>query len=362
MGSVLNLAVERLNGGQPILGPTDNAWENWTVCNASAIHLPANEANRTLITGLIPGCDAGSPALRDGIIVVHYRACPKQWTDFPPSHIGLAVFTPRLELLYRHPEPVLRSGLDPRGLDFTSVEDPRVTRVGDTFYMLYCGYTVFQDGTGRMSPCRARSTDLIHWEKLGAFDGEVREPNKDHVLFSEPIDGYHFMLHRPCLLKQSDFAIQLAMSDHPDGWWKNLGVLFAADPMDGYEDCWNGAGTVPIHLGGQRYLHIYHTGRRTPAQDRVYTIDACLLDFTRFDPRHPERIVTARLEHVLEPETEFETNSPADAAHRLDCLFPCGSYTHGEDLVIIYGGADAYVLACRVNLSDLLQALESRTK
>jgi predicted GH43/DUF377 family glycosyl hydrolase len=99
---------------------------------------------------------------------------------------------------------------------------------------------------------------------------------------------------------------------------------------------------------------------RFPNQDRVYAIDACIFDFNQFDPRNPASVVTQRLEHLLLPETAYETNAPDDTEHKLDCLFPCGSYVFGDDLTIVYGGANAYVLGCRVNLSELLQELEQR--
>jgi predicted GH43/DUF377 family glycosyl hydrolase len=39
-------------------------------------------------------------------------------------------------------------------------------------------------------------------------------------------------------------------------------------------------------------------------------------------------------------------------------LFACGSYEHGDDIVIVYGGADTYTLAARVDKATLFAALE----
>jgi predicted GH43/DUF377 family glycosyl hydrolase len=248
---------------------------------------------------------------------------------------------------------------EPDGLDYTSAEDPRISRIGDTFYMLYCGYTIFPDGRGIMSPCYATSKDLIHWEKKGAFKGEVTEPNKDHLLFDEKIDGYYFMLHRPCAGQQSDFKMQLAMAKEIDSEWKNLGVLFGAPQKEGLRAAWNGGSTVPIALGDKRYLVIYHTGEWYANGDRTYFIDAAIFNFNQFDPAHPEKIVEHRLEHVLAPEGPYESHAPDDPDHNLACLFPCGSYLYQDKVYIVYGGANHYCLVAKVNLNELVSAIEA---
>src|SRR5450432_3671558 len=50
------------------------------------------------------------------------------------------------------------------------VEDPRLVKVGDTFYLTYTGYNNV-DGAGADKKdaqlCLATSTDLIHWSRKG---------------------------------------------------------------------------------------------------------------------------------------------------------------------------------------------------
>ena len=48
-----------------------------------------------------------------------------------PAGIGLALFTPRLELLYRYPEPVVSPDESKDSPDYLGVEDPRQVHLAD---------------------------------------------------------------------------------------------------------------------------------------------------------------------------------------------------------------------------------------
>ncbi len=119
-----------------------------------------------------------------------------------------------------------------------------------------------------------------------------------------------------------------------------------------------GAGPVPIPLGNERFLVIYHTGSYLKAGGREYTLDAALFNFRRFDPAYPEAIVERTLQRVMVPETPFE-RAPEDGRDPLHCVFPCGNYEHGEHVHLVYGGRDSYVLAARVKKDALLERLAS---
>jgi len=60
--------------------------------------------------------------------------------DYRKSSLGVAVFSPTLELLYRFPKPVL---LPDTTYDILGVEDARISQFGDTSYLLY---TAFEPG------------------------------------------------------------------------------------------------------------------------------------------------------------------------------------------------------------------------
>jgi predicted GH43/DUF377 family glycosyl hydrolase len=210
----------------------------------------------------------------------------------------------------------------------------------------------------KASLCLARSRDLRQWEKLGAAKGTLNdENNKDGVLFPETIDGRYLLLHRPMRGPIGTWAMSLAMSDTVEGVWLDCGTLLRASTHPHARDSWVGAGSVPIPLGDQRYLVIFHTGHFLRDGRREYDIDAAIFNFTDFDPSHPERIVEARIDRLMVPETDCEVNGPfPDSVANV--LFICGSYVYRGDLYILYGGGDTFVMSARVNFASLLEALE----
>jgi predicted GH43/DUF377 family glycosyl hydrolase len=357
------IPVERLNGGDPIISPTANWWETGVTFNAAAVYLPRSPETDAIIRALLPMRTLDDPQLVEGVVAIHYRARPEidPGSAFVRSFIGLALFTPALEPLYRYQEPVIYPDPDPDGFDRLGVEDPRITRLGDTFWMVYCGVRADPTRTYRARLCLARSTDLLHWEKLGPVDGDINEAlNKDGVPFPEPVDGRYYMLHRPYYegLLLDDFDIHLAVAPAMTGPWRDLGPILHSFPNPLCPHSWVGGGSVPIAMGGGRFAEIYHTGNYLNDVDREYDLDIALLDFSRFDPAHPETLVTARIEHLMTPETEAELRSRS-ALMVGNVLFACGSYEYGGDIVIVYGGADTYTLAARVNKATLFAALEN---
>ena len=356
------MKVERCNRGMPIISPTDRWWENGVTFNAAALYLERSGVNDPIIRTLLPGRRLDDPLLVNGVVVIHYRARPE--TDptvpFVRSYVGLAVFTPDFDLLVRLPDPVVVPEASPEGFDYLGVEDPRVTRIGDTFYMVYCGLKADPRTIYHAQLCIARSRDLLHWEKLGPVRGDINSwYNKDGVLFPEPVDGMHFFLHRPWWngLQHSDYAMRIARSAAPDGEWEDLGEMLHSFRNPEFTDSWVGAGSVPIHVGGQRYVMIYHTGNSRADGLLEYDLDVALVDLGRI-AKGPGAIVVSRIEHFMVPEVPAELASQSSLQVQ-NVLFACGSYVYNGFVYIVYGGADTYTLAARVRLSEVLAALES---
>jgi predicted GH43/DUF377 family glycosyl hydrolase len=206
----------------------------------------------------------------------------------------------------------------------------------------------------------AKSKDLMNWEKMGPVKGEINvAANKDGVLFPEKINGQYFMLHRPMVGSMSDYSMELAACGTLDGEWKNHGKIMQAIPDGNAESSWIGAGTVPIKLEKNRWLIIYHIAKRYTNQDRDYFIAAAILNFDHLNSLDCSLVIEKRLEHIMVPVTQYEKNAPDDKDHNLHVLFPCGSFELGEDIHIIYGGANTYVLAGKINKNKLVECIEN---
>lgn len=352
--------VRRLNQGHPILSPTTNWWENGVTFNAAAVFVSPDE--RAAIRALLPMVAPDDPRLAGGVVAVHYRARPEidPGSAFTRSFIGLAVFTPDLRLLYRYAEPVLRPSPDPSDFDALGVEDPRITRLDGRYYMLYCGVRVHPEKDYAAGLCLAVSDDLFHWEKLGPLAGDLNDSNnKDGVLFPRKIGDRYYLLHRPYWegVPVGEYAIRLAESETISGPWRDRGELLRAFENPAMRSSWVGAGSVPHEVSPGCFIEIYHTGNWVDSERREYDLDAALLDFNGWDGKAPRDLVKARLEHLMVPETEAELRSHS-RLQVANVLFACGSYLHGEDIIIVYGGADTYTLAAAVNQNALLSGLQ----
>ena len=129
--------IERLNKGKPIIAPKDNWWENGAASNAAAFYLERSATNDSIIKKLISQeLTLDDPKLENGVVAVHYRSIPKKvpGEQRSLSYVGLALFTPEVELLKRYAEPVILPSENPQGYDYLGVEDVRITRIGDNFY------------------------------------------------------------------------------------------------------------------------------------------------------------------------------------------------------------------------------------
>jgi beta-1,2-mannobiose phosphorylase / 1,2-beta-oligomannan phosphorylase len=361
------IRVERLNQSEPIIEPTQNWWETGVTFNAACAYLPRSLANDSVIRAVLARDDLSGAELREGVVAILYRARPEEDEyQLTRSYMGLAVFTPGLELLRRPEKPILYPGENPGDVDYYGIEDPRVTWIEDWFYAAYCGPRNLPAGGLKPDVCLARSRDLVNWEKLGlAFPASRanEESNKDAVLFPGRINGQHFMLHRPVLMREDGACtkdMHLAVAAAPRGPWKDCGMVMRALPNPAVASSHMGAGSVPIPLGRERYLIIYHVGemlRPGGKYEKEYTLGAAILDFSRFDPECPEKVVTRRLERMMVPETPSELIGPSQETVA-NVVFTCGTYEYRGFIYLVYGGADTYTLAARVNAAELVEALE----
>jgi predicted GH43/DUF377 family glycosyl hydrolase len=366
------IEVTRLNNGKPIISPTSNWWEDGVTFNPATLFLERSPQNDAIIKKLLDTNSLDDPRIKDGVVIVHYRARPSKERDtkrpFNRSFSGLAICTPELELIHRYSNPVILPEDDEHHYDYAGVEDGRLHCFGDTYYYLYCGVGLSPnprpDCPVKAQICLAKSKDLLKWEKLGPVPGNLNtKENKDGVFFPDKINGYYFMLHRPCFdTNYSKHAIALATSSSIEGPWDDLGIIkYASQNPKIAKHIWVGAGAVPVALGNKRYLVIYHRGHVLNSGEKWYDLHAAIFNFNKFDPSRPDRIIEKRLEHLLVPETLHEKHA-ASKDGVTNVVFTCGCHEYNGYIYILYGGADCCTLAARVRKDSLLDAIENPEK
>ena len=258
-----------------------------------------------------------------------------------------------------------------RGADHGGVEDPRVTFVASLGVHLMT-YTAF----GPLGPriALAVSRDLDTWERLGpvlfayqpGLDVDLNlYPNKDAVIFPEPIPGpggapSYAMLHRPMWdqtmsgLAPAATRLPAGLADDRPGIWISYvpaeqveadirAVTLVRDhrcvalPEHSYESAKIGAGPPPMRVP-EGWLLIHHgvEGEVVPGFDPsqqgalVYGAGAMVLD-----PDDPSRVIARTPQPLLEPETVDERVGTVP-----NVVFPTAVATiDGRDFVF-YGMAD----------------------
>lgn len=220
------------------------------------------------------------------------------------------------------------------------VEDARISRIGDIWYMTTCSVSAQRHCTTLHT-----SRDGLHYELLGIV---LDHQNKDMILFEGKVDGRFMALTRPlgevyfAYPEDSPFvggpSINLAQS--PDALhWKPLDAPGIRARKGSTSAMKVGGGTQPI-LTDQGWMLIYH-GVETRETVGIYRSFWALLD--RDDP---SRIL--RLEDRA-PLLEADPMLTLPIAHQIylptPVVFTTGIAEAGDHYIVASGEAD---LACRM--------------
>ncbi|GAB4024125.1 glycoside hydrolase family 130 protein [Spirosoma koreense] len=219
------------------------------------------------------------------------------------------------------------------------VEDARITKIEDTYYMTTCSVS-----SERHSTTLYTSTDGLNYTLQGII---LDHQNKDMVFFEGKIDGKFFALTRP--LGDLYFAsrpgspyyggpaINLAQS--PDGLhWKPHDEPFIRARKGSPSTMKLGGGTQPI-LTDDGWLMLYH-GVELQGIVGIYRTFWALLD-----AHDPSRILHLEDTHpVLEAATAL-TEPIKDQLYVSDVVFTTGLVDAGDRYIVASGESD---LACRI--------------
>jgi predicted GH43/DUF377 family glycosyl hydrolase len=279
----------------PILSPRGSSWESAGTLNPAVVSY-------------------------GGKFVMLYRAQDAAGT----SRLGYAESSDGIHF-NRRAEPVLspQAEYEKDG----GVEDPRLQKFGDTYYLTYTGYNK-KDA----QLCLATSRDLIHWERKGvilpAHKGNWNKGwTKSGAIVPEKIDGKYWMYW---LGTSADKTDQMGLSYSSDllHWTeateapvlpRRAGKFDSRVVEPGPPPILTDRGIVLIYNGADDQL-IYRTG---------------IAVFDRADPR---KLLSRSAEPVFGPEKEWEKIGQVP-----NVVFVEGMVRAGNRWLFYYGGADKYV-------------------
>jgi predicted GH43/DUF377 family glycosyl hydrolase len=279
--------------GNPILAPIpEHDWEARTVFNCGVAHL-------------------------DGAVALLYRA---QGTANDVSRLGFAVSSDGFSFA-RLDRPVFVPAAE---TETWGVEDPRLTRIGDEWQMLYTAWSPLG-----IQVALATSRNLFAWRRRGVV---IPGPdNKDAALFPERINGRYLMFHR------IPPDIWLASSDDLLHWGDYRKIMEPrAGTWDGFKI---GAGGPPLKTD-RGWLCIYHG----VSEDRVYRLGVALLDL-----EDPGTVIGRPAGFILEPQEPWEVDGDVP-----NVVFTCGTAEIGDQLHVYYGGADTVIGVATADRQALL--------
>jgi predicted GH43/DUF377 family glycosyl hydrolase len=282
-------------GNGPVLGPQGDGWESAGTFNPSVVN-------------------------HNGTIVMLYRAQDRSGV----SRLGYATSSDGVRFT-RRPTPVLSPEAEYERDG--GVEDPRLVKIGDTYFLTYTAYNK-KDAQLAL----ATSTDLVHWDRKGvilpAYKGTWNVGwTKAGAILPEKIDGKYWMYYLGTAADKTD-QMGLASSVDLIHWTDVLDAPVLPRRPGRFDSRVVEPGPAPI-LTPDGIVLIYNG-----ADDKlVYRTG-----IARFDRKDPRRVLSRTDTPIFAPETQWEKIGQVP-----NVVFVEGMVSQGDRWLLYYGGADKYV-------------------
>lgn len=285
--------------------------------------------------------------------------------------MGLATSDDGVHFVRECAEPVFRP--NQYEADGGCVEDPRIVKIGDAYFMTYAARTYapgqYWLDLDNLRPCYQDETDVCadelpffaksnitvsylaltkdfkRYKRLGRIT-EATVDDRDVFLFPEKIGDKYVLISRP---KFKDAGVKM-----PSVW-----ISFGDDLIEygkpellmtgreWWETARIGAGAPPIKTD-KGWFMLYHG-----VDDKgIYRVGAVLMDLD--DPR---KIIARTKNYIMEPEEAYETEGLYNG-----CVFPTGNVVRDGILYVYYGCADKYVSLATADFRELVDYLYNECK
>lgn len=290
------------------------------------------------------------------------------------SSIGYAKLQGPLKVIERLKRPFMDREYE---YEKKGIEDPRVVKLGKTFYMTY----VAHDGKNAIT-AYATSKNFKDFKKHGVISPKIsyhtaeklfRQSRlkdayyffssyyqdqagkdvllweKDIFLFPKKIDGKFALVHR--ILPDIQIVFFRSFKELNTGFWKkeirHLSKDVLLEGSHWYETRNIGGGCPPIETK-YGWVFIFHTVEEIN-QGRVYHASAALLD-----KKDPRKVIARLHEPLFSPTEKWEKQGFIS-----NVVFPTGTALFGRTLYIYYGAADKYIAVASVDIDDLTHTMKT---
>ena len=266
-------------------------------------------------------------------------------------------------------QPALGPSIE--GFDGATIQDPRIIKMGDWFYVTYaCRHYPFGQfwkpevrrkylksecpaefprylRTNATLTGLAMTKDFKTWIRAGWLTDPLLD-DRDVILFPEKVGGKFVMLHRPL-----EWVVPAYGTEHACAWIKFADDLlgFPAEPSklliknrSPWEAAKLGINTPPIKTP-HGWFTLYHA----VGADKFYRLGALLLSLDE-----PSQVLHRTPDWLMEPEADYEI----EGFYRGAC-FPCGTVVIEGTLFVYYGAGDKFCALATCNFEELLNHLLS---
>lgn len=286
---------QRLNQGIPIMAPQGDGFESAGVFNPAVVRV-------------------------GGKFIMLYRAQDKKGT----SRLGYATSVDGINFI-RRPSPVLEPEAEYE--KDGGVEDPRLVKIGDIYYLTYTGYNK-KDA----QLCLATSRDLIHWERKGvimpAYKGRWNIGwTKSGAILTEKIKGKYWMYYMADSAKDVH-EMGVAFSDDLVHWTEALDHPVLKHRPGSFDATVVEPGPPPVITKDGIFL-IYNGAD----EKSVYATGWVL-----FDKSDPTKVLARSDKPLFSVERPWEQEGQVP-----NVVFVEGLVRDGRRWLFYYGGADKYI-------------------
>jgi beta-1,4-mannooligosaccharide/beta-1,4-mannosyl-N-acetylglucosamine phosphorylase len=239
------------------------------------------------------------------------------------------------------PEPIKMKSNDPEIFVTKQSYDPRITKIDDIYYILWCNSTPHGPALGL-----AYTKDF---EEFVQLENPLPPATRNGVLFPRKINGKYALLHRPSDRGHTPFG-DIFYAESPDliHWGHHRFVMGPIDVV--WQSLKVGAGPAPIETK-EGWLLIYH-GCWQSCNGYLYYAGAAILDLDK-----PWKVIYRTKDYILAPTEWYERIGDVP-----NVVFPSSAVVYEDGTIrLYYGCADTYVSMAEGKLDELIDFVKKHS-
>jgi len=321
----------------------------------------------------------------DGVNYIVYRALGHDHI----SRLGLAWTNNGIDIIGRLPFPIFEPTQDyeypsdenkaMRSREKGGCEDPRITLIDDTIYMVYTAYSElcqtaiasikindFKELLFKSSFSGYESEDQTrnNWNRAWDRHGLVFPKNVKKRIFSRnacvfPVDINHKTVKYGLIYRLEKSEVMIAFSDTPIGPWKEHKIFL--EPTKKWEGERMGICSPPVKTEHGLFF-VYHGVDHLEKKHvrRNYRLGGLFLNFDILNDKLQINVNKIK-DPILSPERGYEEQSAWLEPKDVFAVFCCGTVPFenkeflkdDDELLIFYGAGDIRICTAKAKISEL---------